>query len=157
MINTKTFALAGKAIFTVVSKKTGSRFTFKVSRPDENSPHFVKVLTGPDNENSYTFLGTIFNGSTFRHGKKSRIPMNAPSALAFEYLWKHIDNPPTDKIEIHHEGKCCRCGRTLTVPESLLTGVGPECAQIMGIPMAKYNPVRPVLNDFDVETPAHLA
>lgn len=133
MINTKTFALAGNATFTVTSRKTGTRFTFKVRQINENGPHFVKVMTGADNENSYTFLGTIFNGSDFRHGKKSPISTDAPSALAFNYIWKHIDNPPADKIEIHHAGKCCRCGRTLTVPESIESGVGPECAQHLGI------------------------
>jgi hypothetical protein len=133
MINTKTFALAGKATFTVTSVKTGKRFTFKVSQPDANSPHFVKVLTGADNESSYTFLGTIFNGSEFKHGRRSTIAPDAPSAQAFEYVWRNIENPPVDKITIHHEGKCCRCGRKLTVPKSCELGVGPECAEFLGI------------------------
>jgi hypothetical protein len=31
-------------------------------------------------------------------------------------------------LKVHHEGRCCRCGRKLTVPESIETGLGPECA-----------------------------
>jgi len=28
---------------------------------------------------------------------------------------------------VFHEGACGRCGRTLTVPESIASGFGPEC------------------------------
>ena len=131
MINTKTFALAGNATFTVTSVKTGTRFTYKVRQPNPEAPHFVKVLTGSDNENSYTFLGTIFSDGTFRHGKKSPIGPDAPSSKAFSYVWTHLDEL-TGKVEIHHEGKCCRCGRKLTVPESIESGIGPECREKMG-------------------------
>jgi hypothetical protein len=31
-------------------------------------------------------------------------------------------------VEFWHEGKCCRCGRKLTVPASIASGIGPECA-----------------------------
>jgi hypothetical protein len=31
-------------------------------------------------------------------------------------------------FDVHHEGKCGRCGRKLTVPESVKSGFGPECA-----------------------------
>lgn len=133
MINTKTFALAGNATFTVTSKKTGTRFTYKVAQPSPDAPHFVKVLTGNDNENSYTFLGTIFNGAVFRHGRKSSITPEASSAKAFAWLWRNIENTERlTQIEVHHEGKCCRCGRKLTTPQSVTDGFGPECAKYMG-------------------------
>jgi len=129
MIKLETFALAGNATFTAVSAKTGVRFTFKVRQPDDNSPHFVSLLSGPDNESSYTFMGTIFNGNDFRMGKKSRITPDAPSAKAFNYVWNHRnDNDLPEKVQIFHENKCCRCGRKLTTPESVSLGIGPECA-----------------------------
>ena len=31
--------------------------------------------------------------------------------------------------EARHEGRCARCGRALTVPESIDSGFGPECAR----------------------------
>jgi hypothetical protein len=132
MLPLQQFALAGKAIFTVVSKKTGTRFTFKVRKPNESSPHFVSLLNGPCNESSYTFLGTIFNGESYHHGRKSRVTPEAPSAQAFNWIWKHRNDPVLlEKVEVHHEGKCCRCGRTLTTPESVTNGYGPECAKHM--------------------------
>ena len=34
-----------------------------------------------------------------------------------------------EHLEIFHEGRCCACGRKLTTPESILSGIGPECAK----------------------------
>lgn len=124
------FLLAGNATFTVVSKKTGSRFTFRVRRPKPDSPHFVTVLTGSDNEHSYTFLGTIFADGTYRHGRKSSISESAPSARAFAWFYGMLTSPErlAAQAEVWHEGRCCRCGRKLTVPSSIEAGIGPECA-----------------------------
>jgi len=129
MIDINKFALAGNATFTVTSKKSGTRFTFKVRQKDPTTPHFVSLLNGSDNESSYCFLGSIFNGDKYFHGRKSRVTPEAPSAKAFVWVWNHRDDADlTEKIEIHHEGKCCRCGRKLTVPSSIESGLGPECA-----------------------------
>lgn len=134
MIDLTTFALAGNATFTVVSKKTGTRFTFRVRQPKDDSPHFVQLMNGPDNEGSYCFLGTIFNGRDYRHGRKSRITEEAPSAKAFKWIWAHRNDPDfADKVEYHHEGRCCCCGKKLTTPESVTAGIGPICAERMGL------------------------
>jgi hypothetical protein len=73
----------------------------------------------------------IFNGNDFRHGRpeKTRITPEAPSAQGFAWLWRnlHDNNKLNEQVEIHHEGKCCRCGRKLTVPRSIELGIGPEC------------------------------
>lgn len=133
MIETKKFVLAGNATFTLTSKKTGKRFTYKVRQPQPDKPHFVSLLSGANNESDFNFLGTIFSDTAFVHGKRSRISRKAPSAMAFNWFWDHINNLPEDKVEVHHEGKCCRCGRKLTVPSSIESGIGPECAAHMGI------------------------
>jgi hypothetical protein len=129
------FALAGNARFTVVSKKTNARFTFRVRQP-EGKPWFVSVLTGADNESDYTFLGTIFQDGTFRHSPRSAIGASAPSATAFAWLWDRTRSNAFDlmpaQVDVHHEGRCGRCGRTLTVPESIESGFGPECINLVG-------------------------
>jgi hypothetical protein len=121
--------VAGNATLTFRNSETGNRFTFKVVKPDRkdpNCPHFVKVLTGSDNENDFTFLGTIFTDGNYRHGRKSRITRDAQSAKVFEWIWRNIDDLP-EILEVWHEGRCLRCGRKLTVPESIESGYGPEC------------------------------
>lgn len=124
--NAKSFMLAGNATVTFQNTETGNRFTFKIRKPNKNTPHFVKVLTGSNNEEDYTFLGTIFESENYRHGRRSRINKEAQSAKVFNWVWSHLDNLP-QQIEIHHEGRCGRCGRKLTVPESIESGFGPEC------------------------------
>jgi len=53
----QTFAKAGKALLTVENSRAGNRFTFKVS----------SVLSGPDNESAYRYIGA------FRRTKRSRV------------------------------------------------------------------------------------
>jgi hypothetical protein len=132
------FLLAGNARLTVVSSKTGARFTFKVRQPKPGGPHFVSVLTGDDNETSYTFLGSLFGdrettqAPIYRHGRKSPISSTAPSALAFAWLWRQLSSGRfPEECELWHEGRCGRCGRALTVPSSIANGIGPECAEKM--------------------------
>lgn len=138
------FTLAGNATITLVSKRTGTRFTYRVQRKAAEQPGgerpafwFVKVLTGSDNENSFEFLGTI-KPAMFMHGKKSRIKPQAPSAMAFAWYWGRLVSAKAlpDDLEIWHEGKCGRCGRKLTVPESIATGFGPDCVGLMAAPQA---------------------
>lgn len=130
------FALAGNARLTLVSVKTGTRFTFRIKAKDVKGgeaakpPWFVALLNGRENDSDYTFLGTIFDDrTTYRHGRKSTVSPEAPSAKGFAWAWSFLakgELPPG--CEVWHEGRCGRCGRALTVPESIAMGLGPECA-----------------------------
>ncbi len=136
----KAFILGGKATFTVENEATGKRFTFKVTaKKNDNGTvgiYFVKVLTGSDNENSYTYLGTISaRTETYDLGSKSPIGPDATSHKAFEYIWARIqaDRALASTVKIYHEGRCGCCGRKLTVPASITSGIGPECARMRGL------------------------
>lgn len=124
----KAFALAGKARFTVRSTKTGTRFTFKVSKKGEG-PHFVSLLSGSDNMGDYTYLGTVFPDGSYRHAASSRVATTAKSAVAFSWIWRHVEagKELPEGVQVWHEGRCGRCGRVLTTPESIERGLGPEC------------------------------
>jgi len=137
----KDFALAGKALFTLRNTTTGGRFTFKVvkAKEDKDSPlpvevWFVKMLTGPDNNTHYEFVGTFQRRRAsgqiyFRYSARSRISVNAPTVKAAEWFSKCLDyDRYPSMMEAWHEGRCGRCGRRLTVPESISTGMGPKCA-----------------------------
>ena len=137
----KTYVLAGNAHVTIVSKKTGTRFTYRVrSVPEDNGKgaitHFVSLLTAPDNERSYTYFGWVANfpdnGLTYRYGHRSTIAASAPGVVAFDYFFRHVvlggKSPADATLDVYHEGRCGACGRKLTVPESIARGLGPECA-----------------------------
>lgn len=127
------FIYGGKAVFTIVSTETGKRFTYRVSEKTEaNRPtfYYVGLLAGPDNENDYTYLGWI-KANQFALTKKSRdmgLTEQTPSVRAFAWAFGNFAKGvvPT-KLEFWHEGRCARCGRPLTVPESIANGFGPEC------------------------------
>jgi len=125
----RAFVLAGRAIFTLVSAKTGARFTYRVSAPkDGGDIHFVSVLTGPNNTQDYEYLGIVRDGR-FGLTRASRISADAPSAKAFAWAWPRIARGELpEQLQVWHEGRCGRCGRALTVPESIAAGLGPECA-----------------------------
>ena len=126
------FALAGSAIFTVVNRRTGNRFTYHVEKSDRHPTlYFVSILTGPENTSDYAYLGIIRDGR-YWHGKKSQISAEAQSNQAFAWVWEHLERLPAC-IEVWHEGRCGRCNRTLTVPESIASGYGPECRQLLGL------------------------
>lgn len=131
----KTFITAGKARFTLRSKKTGTRFTYKVDASDDGAVHFVKVLTGPDNDKSYSFIGVLRDkGARYCHGRKARVTEDAASVKALKWFIAKTEEHkavPAD-VEFWHEGRCCRCGRALTVPESIASGIGPECVKHVG-------------------------
>jgi hypothetical protein len=127
----RTFVFAGKATVTLVSLKTGTRFTYKVKRSKTNENlFFVSVLIGPDNEMDYHYLGTVFENGQFRVTAKSVISPESPSARAFAWFVQLLRmplDPFPETLEVWHEGKCGACGRKLTVPESIASGLGPEC------------------------------
>jgi hypothetical protein len=114
---------AGNATITILNTKSGNRFTFNIKKVENKEIFYVKVLTSPD---IYSFIGTFFNDNSFKYSLKSHISKDAQSVLTFEWLVRNINNLPSI-IEIYHEGKCGKCGRKLTVPESITSGYGPDC------------------------------
>lgn len=130
--NSKKFILAGNSTFTVVSKSTGKRYTFKVKSNDSEEVFFVSYLISGDEK--YRFLGTIFKNNTSPYkyfpSRKKTDPKSVVNRT-FEWVYNTIltnNQSNFDKIEFWHEGKCGRCGRKLTVPSSIERGLGAFCA-----------------------------
>jgi Family of unknown function (DUF6011) len=119
------FMFGGRALFTAQSLKTNHHYTYRVRKSDGDL-WFVHLRTSSD---AFTYMGVITHGK-FKTTSKSRYNFMSPPVKAFEYILASVqrDEMPT-MLRITHEGKCCVCGRTLTNPESLKTGIGPECAK----------------------------
>lgn len=126
----KSFFFGGNATFTVESEKSGQWKTFKIRRPKgEGKPFFASLLAGPNNENDYAYIGIVHpETGDLQLTRKSKRNDASPDVLTLRWFLKHLF---TDGIlqnaKVHHEGKCGCCGRTLTVPESIKCGIGPEC------------------------------
>lgn len=118
--------LAGNAKFTVRNEQTGRRLTFRIQRcKDREDLFFVGVMTSDNNEHGYTYLGCVREGF-YAHGRKSPLPQDSLYAKVFEWFWRHASALPAS-VRVYHAGACLRCGRPLTVPESIERGFGPEC------------------------------
>ena len=126
---------------TLVSKRTGTRFTYDVKRKKPNADGhadevwYVDLLSGPDNRQDYVPLAVLTKRAgrlTYFHASKSRISPEAASAVALRWAIDHLVVAGSERafaqIEVWHEGRCGRCGRKLSVPASIALGLGPECA-----------------------------
>jgi hypothetical protein len=138
LADAKAYAMAGNALLTLQSLKTGAHFTYKVQAPKketdrgglvtdfEADTRFVKVLaSGSADDGEFVYLGMIKDGRFFTT-QKSKHMIDAPSVKAFQYFLSLRELNP--QLVIRHENHCGRCGRTLTHPESIDRGIGPECA-----------------------------
>lgn len=134
----KQFALSGQATLTMESERTGAHYTYKIEKATKPRPgnpaYFVSLLMGPNNEADYTYIGMIDNNG-FRTTEKSKLPLSSHPVAGFDWIWRWLTIreilPP--QCVIRHDGRCGKCGRTLTTPDSIDLGIGPECAKKLGI------------------------
>ena len=127
------FIFSGKAKPTLTSA-SGNHFTFKIDAGKDDDIFFVKVLNGPDNSwnGDWQFIGFVkavagIPTSCLLAGKKGH--PNSTSFKALSWALAHLNRGdiPAD-LTIQHNDKCGACGRELTDPVSVATGLGPICA-----------------------------
>jgi hypothetical protein len=125
------YITSGHGKFTLVGQTASFTYQTGQNKDDDGklSPVFVRVLSGPNNESDYQYIGFLgLNDlTTLVAGRKGR--PNAPSFKALSWwLRAYIThNPNLSKAEVWHEGTCCVCGRTLTRADSIARGIGPKC------------------------------
>lgn len=148
----KTFLVAGRATFTTqpaqkyidanaqAGVEVKPHYTFRISRKEASGEFqeawFVSLLTGQDNEHDYTYLGILdISSGSVRLTAKSAYKADSQPVRILQRILGRIWMDESQIIEqagwkVQHEGKCGRCGRTLTTPVSLELGIGPECAKM---------------------------
>lgn len=133
------FIRAGNARVTLLSEKTGLRYTYRVRLSQEDAPtdprrrFFVELLKGRDNNGDFSYIGMIRDRSFFTTRATHHLKQ-AAFVKAFDYVYKHLcagHMPP--HAQVWHESRCGRCGRPLTVPSSIASGIGPECSKMAGV------------------------
>jgi len=77
--------------------------------------------------------------TTYHHGRKSKIGREAKSARGFAWIFGRLvagqelkSNDGAHGVELRHADRCARCARPLTVPASIDSGFGPDCAEKVG-------------------------
>lgn len=92
--------------------------------------YFVNLLRGPDNTGDFTYMGVLRKPGQFNLTPASKVGRSAPSFKALVWFLDAMRCERAvlaDKLEVWHSGHCGRCGRKLTVPESISAGLGPDC------------------------------
>ena len=118
-------------IYTVVMQ--GYRYTIKLaddwredSSKDSQCAYF---LNGPDNERNYKGFAFV-KGNQYHVWSKHKSNIQLTTALAFllqsDFMVHGLEYAVSS-------GNCWRCGRTLTVPASIHRGLGPICAEHLGV------------------------
>lgn len=137
------FLLAGKSEFTMVSNKTNNRITYKLIKKESKRDkgkyiYWLSTKSG----NNYVYDGVVYyddNNNVFRFskGKKGNTNSNEINIKAILYVINKLHRGIYDiEVDIYHVGRCGRCGKKLTTPESIITGLGPVCAKLVGMPRA---------------------
>lgn len=124
-------------IYTIKSAKTGDHRTFKINTQGEKSEfapgkRVVSLFTGTDNtaDEHYTGFAFIDDSGIAVWTKKQGEALWQTYA---DMLWTlALDGAFSSWAEkgftIMSEGRCIRCNRLLTEPNSIKTGIGPICA-----------------------------
>lgn len=125
----KDFLLAGKCTCSIRNNKTGNEYLFEINENNKNDKmYFIQSITG---------MGKIYAGYLFlqedgsiiyNKGPKGQIPEEDKRIQAILYVLKNYEILPPYVI-VQHLGKCARCRRPLSDPESIRRGLGPECAK----------------------------
>ena len=125
------YTLAGNATITLLSGNTDRHFTYKIKKSkDKENLYFVNLLSGSDNDKDYQYIGCYYSDTKYFHPAKPWKDMVTmawpPSLRAIRFFFIRLYTIPSN-LHVYHEGRCGRCGRKLTTPESIERGLGPEC------------------------------
>lgn len=119
---------------TITSPRDGSHKTFEIKTKKLDSKfapgkRVLAMLTGPDNTRDYTGFAFIDESGAYVWRKQR--------TSDFETYAKMVHSMSTEGensryfkwgYRLTQERACVRCNRRLTHPESIESGIGPECA-----------------------------
>lgn len=134
------FVVGGNAYFILKSKRTGVELSYHIYPPkshDKEKPGvlWVNVLVTSSTHSEYKYIGfmKVLEGKWeyYYSFRTEAVLATATSVAAFKWFMKLLySGNYSNNLEIFHQGRCCRCGRELTTPQSILSGIGPRCNKI---------------------------
>jgi hypothetical protein len=131
-----TASAIGQGHYTVVHLD-GTHTTVKVGKwnPDRNRPgrkiRWISYLSGSNNESDYTWFARQGDGEGYVIAPKHR--MNGKLGTSLRVIFHEGGVHDAAKAYALESGRCARCNRLLTHPESILVGYGEECLGKVGL------------------------
>lgn len=124
--------------YTIESTKTGEHRTFWIRTQAADAKfapgkRIVSLLSGSENDDPDSYTGFAFIDEQGIHVWTSKRGSGKLFEQYAETLWPlALDGAFSPWVErgyrLHLEGRCLRCNRVLTTPESVRMGIGPICA-----------------------------
>lgn len=127
--------------YTVVHARRHHTFQLSACTYRDRRPgtQIISLLIGPDN--TYNYKGFAFVvGSVLEPWSTSKMGRKVEDAAEFLLQGNFRAHGHMYSLKSNN---CYRCGRPLTVPESILTGLGPDCARILGVLYGDLTPPSP--------------
>lgn len=122
--------------YYTIEKAEGRHITIRVEDAPEEwkvSAKVVGILTGPINTSDYTNCGFLHSDGRFQPWKKFVSGFDSwKEAVKVLVQSSKEERVNLGKAYALRSGRCWRCGRVLTVPESIRDGIGPECKKKLG-------------------------
>jgi len=122
-------------IYTYINTVKNTHRTFKVytvKKGNLEGKRLVSLLSGPDNNNNYKAFAFVNDSSINTFKKYQGTICELYAKMIQDITIKgEISNYIKKGVIVKLEKRCLRCNRRLTHPESLRTGIGPECIKNM--------------------------
>ena len=122
-------------IYTITGPK-GHR-TFEISTVENPASalygkRIIGLLAGSDNESDYRNFGFVTETGIAVWKKNRGNGQKSAYEIFAQLLWALATGEGAERYPNYSlltEGRCIRCNRRLTEPQSIITGIGPVCAQ----------------------------
>jgi hypothetical protein len=131
---------AGNSTLTFRNNQSETHMTVRVKQAKDKEDRkkklpifFVNVSLLDDKTTGFVFAGTFFTDTMVMKLSK-HAPSDSRIGQVMSWIFRAVHNPQILKdknVSLLHEGRCCRCALPLTHPESINTGLGPDCLKIM--------------------------
>jgi hypothetical protein len=125
------YVFGGNSTVTLRSVESGKHYTYKVQAKKDRTVFFVSNMYGYDEGPRFQYIGVLSDDCRhFHHSPKSKMGDIAKCFTVFRWFIENLARGVLHKdLEVWHEGRCGRCGRVLTVAESIARGIGPKCVK----------------------------
>lgn len=116
-----------------VESTTGEHRTFKVTtvkRGPLEGKRIISLLVGPENENDYRGFGFVQPNGIVNCWKKLQKTLHGKSQYQkYADLFTYQLDYQKRGFQFRQSIRCRVCGRKLTTPDSIESGIGPICAR----------------------------
>ncbi len=118
--------LQGRALFTLESQKTKEHFTYKIIKGKKW--WFVYSFTGTNNnlKSHYEWIGYYGIDTGFVYRQDCNLIITSDKVVCIMFFFR---NSECEFVNFYNEGRCMKCSRKLTTPDSINRHLGPECSK----------------------------